>query len=297
MSVIIDIILQDIIDIAGQYSTHRGQEYSFPCPLCRRIGQDKTGDNLGWNASKKLLTCWADLTHSRQILREIANRKNIKKMYPKTTIKKYDINQDLYLQYALECNDYLLDSKIALDYLLEKRGITEKGVELGFIGFDKEDKKWVFPVYAHGGLGNPHKYFGFEYRSWNFKKLWKEKDTPSMMAHIYGDPFTPKNHLYICEGFLDSYIMTQWLFELNLHEKSCVYTPSCGVQSLANLLTQIPLGNFKNRYLCLDNDVAGQRTLNVVQNKFPEIFIDKTPKPLTGKDITDLYKERKQKND
>ena len=119
------------------------------------------------------------------------------------------------------------------------------------------------------------------------KKIWKEKDTPACLCRVFGRAVS--DILYICEGFKDAYILAQWM---NYPDNATIITPSNGVGTIHGLIPTIQFGNFKEIKLMLDNDEAGQKALATILDDYP-FMIDKTPKPKEGKDISDLYKERK----
>ena len=73
-------------------------------------------------------------------------------------------------------------------------------------------------------------------------------------------------------------------------EDVTIMTPSSGVSSLIDTIRTLKIADFKNIYLCLDNDEAGQKVVRSLLDTYP-FMIDKTPKPSKGKDIADLYKE------
>lgn len=284
--------LQDIIDIAGQPSKESGGHTHWQCPYC----QDRGKDNLVFTAKKNLLTCFADPSHSRLILQEIGKKKKaLEQPKPTQEAKQWQINLEEYLTYQHECNSQLLASSKALNYLYEHRLITRDTVELCGLGYDFEDNKWVIPIYSL----KEQRLVGFKYRRGDFtqKGEWCETDTPSTIAMIWGKE--KNENLYICEGMLDGYVLTQWM---DYPEHSTIYTPSMGVGSLKNSILEINFNNFENIYLCLDNDkpkwnkktkkwvAAGPANTKELLERYP-FMIDKTPKPKLGNDITDLYRE------
>jgi hypothetical protein len=190
------------------------------------------------------------------------------------------------LEHQHACNSQLLASNKALNYLYEHRLINPFTVQKCGLGYDFEDNKWVIPIYSL----KEQRLVGFEYRAGNFsqKKVWKEKHTPSCISEVWG---ARKNeNLYITEGFFDSYCLMQILEQYDKLDKSTVYSPSNGVASLTSCITEINFNNFENIYLCLDNDEAGQKVTKELLERYP-FMIDKTPKPVKGNDITDLYME------
>ena len=274
----LDIILEDIIKICGEPSKKLSGHTYFMCPYC----QDSSKDNLIWTESKRMLKCFADGFHSRMILSEIMKDK--KKNIPKSTqkIRQWHLNLEKYFEYMLECNNHLLNSQEALNYLYKHKMITKETVEITNIGFDNKDKKWVIPIFSL----KEQRFVGFRYRGWNFKdkKVWCEKDTPSCIAEIYGK--SENKNLYICEGEWDAILFAQYI---KFCEHSTVYTPSNGCSSLKNVINEINFNNFENIYIIMDMDEVGQKAANEIIKKYP--FIIKKDLQFTKKQVEEGYND------
>jgi len=311
--------LQDIIKIAGQPTKERNGHIYFRCPECAALGGDNSGDNLIYTPSENLLYCFVHEEHSKNILRQMHSDETIEKTYQKPIeqnhrTQQWEINQMEYVEYAFECNQALLtdnspyyyfDNLTALEYLYKHRLISKETIEICEIGFDFDDKKWVFPVYPVAKKGTM---YGFRYRGYDLKNksIWSEKDTPSCVMSIKGKP-TDKN-LYICEGEFDALVMVEILRAYKKLDYSSIYSPSMGVSNLKNCINKINFENYENVYLCLDNDIEKRKI--IVNGKSQDVslqmtkelierhpfLIDKTPKftdeelKLGNKDITDWWK-------
>ena len=264
-----------VIDHLGQPEKKQNSEYIWMCPCC----QDKSHDNLKYNPNKNILYCFADANHSKIILSEIFKKNQPEKIQPQG-IKQWEINREEYHIYQDECNNALMASDNALNYLYEHRLINPITVKQAGLGYDFEDNKWVIPVYRHFDM----KLVGFEYRGADFtnKQVWKEKDSPSCLCRVWGKG----RELYIVEGMLDGAILAQWM---DYPDDITIISPTMGVSSLPKVISEIILGNYDNIYLMLDNDESGQKVTKELLSKYD--MIDKTPTGEGIKDITDKYRE------
>ena len=230
---------QMVINHLGQPQKKQGNELIWQCPICL----DAHKDNLKYNISKHVLYCFADDTHAPLICKEIYKKNQPERQYTQDT-KQWMINKEEYYLYQDECNTALMANDKALNYLYEHRLINPITVKNCGIGYDFEDNKWVFPTYTLD-----HKLKGFEYRLGDFtkKRVWKEKDTPSCLAHIYGK--SKNKYLYIVEGFLDAYLFIQ---SVDYNEDVTVYTPSNGCGSLKKCISEVNFCNFEKVFLIMD---------------------------------------------
>lgn len=330
----IEITQEDIIEYLGNFRTKIGGEMIRQCPLC----MDKSQDNLHYNPKKNILWCFADESHSKQILSEIYKKKHEQIKKENAEIPNYIKYQKDYIIYQMVCNAMLLGdidsfniyyesgdiarlwesekiteefNKIihsdkperARTYLENRRGINKPTIQKTGLGIDFEKYgKWVIPIYDIDTL-----LVGFEYRALDFDKkwIWRENGTPRCLARVYGN--NKNENCYICEGYMDAYILIQILEKNNKLDCSSIYTSANGVQHTIKIIEQLNFNNFKNFYLCLDNDkkkekiikngkpqdVSRQQTKAIIE-KFP-FFVDKTPQFTDEeiesglKDISDWY--------
>lgn len=257
---------QMVLNHLGQPRTKQGNELVFQCPIC----MDKGKDNLKYNTAKNVLHCFADDTHAPLICKEIYKKNKPEQKYTQDT-KQWMLNTEEYIIYQDECNKALIANDKALNYLYEHRLINPFTVKNCGIGYDngtidENDKraKWVFPTFTID-----HKLKGFEFRGWDFtnKKVWKAKDTPSCIAHIYGK--SKNKYLYIVEGFLDAYLFAQ---SVDFNEDVTVFTPSNGCGSLKKCISEINCKNFEQIFLIMDMDEAGQKAAKEVIDEYPNII-------------------------
>lgn len=273
----LDITLEELEHFLGSYKK-KGQHYYFQCPYC----MDKHKDNMIYTPSKNLLKCFRDDEHSKQILSEINKKKYADKI--DVSIPQYLNKQSEYLSYMLKSNEYLLSNDKALAYLQKTRGINKDTVEKVGMGFDKENNKWVIPIFDDTYL------IGFEYRGADFKhkKIWREKDTKRCLAYVWGK--TKNNTLIICEGFCDAYVCTQMLVEHDKHKETTVASVSNGVNGTLAIMPEIKFNNFDTIKLMLDNDEAGDLMTERVLKQYPFV-VDARGflKKYHVKDVTDYY--------
>lgn len=288
---------QMVINHLGQPVKREGRELLFQCPECARVGNDKSKNNLKYNVSSNVLWCFADKDHAPEICKEIYLKNKPERQYTQD-IKQWMINKEEYHLYQDECNTALMSNDKALNYLYKHRLINPFTVKHCGIGYDdgtinEDDKraKWVFPAYTLDGMLK-----GFEFRGWDFtnKTIWKQKDTPSCMAHIYGK--SKNKYLYIVEGFLDAYLFIQ---SVDYNEDVTVYTPSNGCGSLKKCISEVNFCNFEKVFLIMDMDEAGQKAAADVLAEYPNIInkeLEFTPeqKQMGMNDFTDYWRAKNE---
>ena len=312
----LDLTLEDIREYTGQQGRKIGQEYVFMCPACF---DEKGKDNLHFNEKKGILWCFANEQHNKDILSEIMKKKNERKKMEKTNeIPAYIKNQEKYLYYMELCNSALLGTLIkdwidavneqdmfedneynfyldlinsdkaqkARAYLKEQRGINTSTIEQTGLGFDFKARKWVIPIFDMSST-----LVGFEYRLADFKnkKIWREKGTPSCLARVYG---TGKKAI-IHEGFMDSFCTVQMLEEKGTLNNYSIFTTSSGVASVLKIIPELQFNKYKNIYLLLDCDNAGDKATQEVIEKYPFIIdIRKMLKDSNCKDVNQYMLEK-----
>jgi len=126
---------------------------------------------------------------------------------------------------------------------------------------------WVFPIMEH----KTKQYVGYELRPHDFslfqngskckKPTLQDGYTLNCLSLIHSSFFSDKKKCIITEGFKDGYFMLQYLHEkyktTNITET--ILTPSCGVNTLPDLLKDNPLKEFEEIIFVLDNDDAGNK--------------------------------------
>ena len=129
--------LSDIIEYLGEPRTKIGKELIWQCPHCL----DKSQDNLHYNPDKKILWCFCNEQHNKDILSEIMKKKHENKKAENKEIPAYIKNQEKYLMYQILCNDALLGrlDKSLLDEL-NKQDMFEKGEYKFYLDLIETDK-------------------------------------------------------------------------------------------------------------------------------------------------------------
>lgn len=306
-----EITLDDLVQELGEYKKI-GQHYYFQCKYCL----DEHKDNMIYTPSKNLIKCFADESHSRQLLSEIMKKKHESKRMENKEIPAYIKNQEQYLYYMELCNSALLGTltkdwvdevnsknmfeqneyEFYLDliksdnagkaraYLKQQRGINTSTIELTGLGFDFKARKWVIPIFDMSC-----NLTGFRYRGADFKnkKVWTEKGTPKTLARFYGAD-TAKT-CYCAEGEFDAIILVQWLLENN-QKDFMVVSPSNGAGSLLSVMPQLQLNKFEQIKLTMDNDTAGDKATEEVLKSYPMVIDSRGFLKQSGiKDINDFY--------
>ena len=305
-----ELTLNDIQEYLGQQGKKQGDEIVFGCGICQLSGGDVHSDNLKWNTKKNVLYCFKDSEHSKIIMSEIMKKKHEAKRMENKEIPAYIKNQEKYLYYMELCNSALLGTltkdwidavneqdmfeageynfyldlinsdkpQKARAYLKEQRGINTSTIEQTGLGFDFKARKWVIPICTKDNI------VGFEYRLADFKnkKIWREKGTPSCLAIVYG---TGKKAI-IHEGFMDSFCTVQMLEEKGTLNNYSIFTTSSGVASVLKIIPELQFNKYKNIYLLLDCDNAGDKATQEVIEKYPFIIdIRKMLKDSNCKDV------------
>ena len=264
-----------VIEHLGQPIRKNGSEYEWQCPICK----DRGKDNLKFNSQKGVLYCFADESHARTILSGIMrNHKDLyskdKKEYVNRIVEaeKYQENkitpekQKIFLNYMLECNASLLNDSKVLEFLRNRRGITQETVSNTGMGIDKVKRHWTIPTFRYG----TGELIGFEYRPPDLSKkgLCREKNTPTGLAEI--NCYTPQTEiLVIVEGYFDGYALLQHLTEINQIAQYHIVTPSNGVQGLLRQIKCIDFRKYKHFELFIDNDETSRPIANKIIEQYP----------------------------
>ncbi len=294
-----DITLQELKEYLGDYERKAGDEYFWQCPMCN----DTHKDNLKYNSEKDVLACFADYSHSHTIIKDI-----VKKLYQEkkekeaaeehkptkqqravtkeelfSTVEVYSERvQEELIMYQCECTDSLLNHQKSLDYLYNVRGIKKDTVEFMGIGIDLNLRKWVFPTFKYSTSAEKNYLIGFEYRNpdFDYNKPKKEirrykyqKDCvaysmPTGLAMI--NAFTPNTKvLVVIEGYIDGYLLWQFLESKNQAKFYHIVTSSNGVGSLLRQLSVVDFSAYQKFYLYIDNDKAGNENAQKILERYP----------------------------
>ncbi len=296
----------DIVSFLGKPNRTSGGHHYWQCPYCK----DKGRDNLVFTDKNKLLTCFANAGHSRQVLSDMAKARKNNSSTPPVAPKKPHITDD----YILDCVLELQEDEKAQEFLKTYRGLYGETLKLG-MGIDKKNKRWVFPAYdiQTGEL------FGAEYRTSymimpkelrpaGHKGLFKAESTDSRLCLINRaggkgfevlpagevrdlEPASFSKNLIITEGFIDAYTLWQILLEENNGQELCteIATPSNGVSTIKNLLNTISVANYKRIILWLDNDEAGEQARQDIKRLAKFNYSVKKMECSCCKDINEWY--------
>lgn len=266
--------LKKLIAKYGQPEKQAGSQYYWQCPYCRENGRDNHRDNLQYNSTKDVLSCFADKSHTVKILQDLQiNKKSSNYTIPlHQDYKKLFTpeKQKEFKTYLKNCNQDLLNIfHKSLKDLENIRGIEPKTAKHLKIGIDKNKLTWVFPTFEYTS-GDDRNIIGFEYRPLDFSKqgLHREKGTPTGLAMI--NSYKPETEaIVIVEGYLDGYALWQHLNKKGQDKYYHIVTPSNGVNSLPKIISHIDYSIYKKFYLFIDNDEAGNRAAGEILDKYP----------------------------
>lgn len=273
--------LAEVRDVLMQNGKKIGANWVFQCPVC----QDESCDNLIFEKNANYIKCFSCSNNEggKYVLTEITRKRGEKEREEQqnikiNTVKKFEKEsvQEEYWEKLCNCNQYLLNNQELLDLLYEKRGIDKQTVADCDIGFDKEKEEWTIPLLSLSYC----KLMGFEYRRKNFDlyPAWKEGDKPSKVRRdscyvsdiCYVSGRTKNESLYLMEGFMDSYLMHQYLRNKGQTDYT-IYSCSNGVSSYLSVLNRICFADFKEVKLILDADNAGSESTLKIIDKYPFI--------------------------
>ena len=144
--------------------------------------------------------------------------------------------------------------------LYELRGITYPTAVACWIGYDPK-KGWVFPTWKYPD----NKCIGYEVRKKDFTKfsngckIYRSEGGCNCLSVTYSGT---SNKCYVCEGYLDSYFMFQYLHEQAQKKygeyakvQDTILTPSNGVKILPSVVAELELwDDFSEVVFILDND-------------------------------------------
>lgn len=297
----LDIELSDIVNVLGQPTKKSGHQYYFQCPVCKSRGEDSSRDNLLFNDNKRVLKCFACDDGAKEVLRLINQNKTrntrsagYNPEQTKIKPKWYELNKDNLLEYLFESIEEL--DLTAKNYL-NNRCISLKTAELCGIGSDTNPNmvsighSITFPMFS---MNNNEQLVGFELRQLGSKKIIKHTlDSPTCICAIYGK--TNANNLFITEGFIDAYSLLELLGDKADKHNDLIATGSHGCKSILPSLSGIDFSNYKNYYLLLDNDEAGEEATRSIISEYP-FFKDKRDLLRGCKDINEYLCQKRAGN-
>ncbi len=263
-----------IIKRLGEPERRVGKELQWKCPYCK----DSHKDNLKFNLDKKILWCFADRTHAPMILKEIFKGEGLNTQ-TKSQEEYYDISEDRlkrFADYAQRCNEELLDNTEVIEGFKNMRGLLKETIKTVKFGHDSERKRWVIPNFQYS-TKDEQKIFSFEYRLGKFsdKKINRAQNTPTGLAMI--NSYTSETEaLIMVEGLLDGYVLWQYLNEKQQSAYYHIVTPSNGVATALQQVSEIEFDKYKKFYLYLDNDDAGNKAIATILQQYPMFEVMKT---------------------
>lgn len=292
-----EITLDALIAYLGQPTKRIGGEYVWQCPYC----QDTHKDNLKYNERKGFLKCFANDSHSTDILREVRKQLNAnnqrteikpiksqpkpleKEPRPEERLTKEELTENFF--YMLKSMEELQTTQRAQEELLQKRGINKDMANHLGIGIDLEKHCFVFPIFSYSTHTNTN-VIGFEYRPSLLpnaikekrtkqeeeakKKITRKKGSIAGLAMINAKTHW-NNNLAIVEGFLDGYALCQHLTEKGQIENYHIVTPSNGIGVLKNQIKRINFDDYIDIYLYVDNDEKSKPIVEEILKEYPQI--------------------------
>lgn len=235
-------------------NTENGLYNCFACGGGSAIGFYMKYNNLSYSEAMKQLELDTPIQHA-------PNRQIIHKPEP----PKVEVD---YSDYCYKVwNDTIMHDEFYEFYckkLYELRGITFPTAVACMIGYDP-NKGWIFPCMRYSdnkivGYEVREKYFQkFKFKDGKETKCYKAEHTPSCICTVFDGG---KRKAIFCEGFVDSYFMYQYKYELaqkfkgELAQVDCtILTSSNGVAHIPSLVEEAKLWNdFDEIIFCLDND-------------------------------------------
>lgn len=294
---------EEVISILGNNYKIQNEELVWQCPACPN--GDKSGDNLKFNRNKHVLKCFA-CDYGQEITGIIARRRFEKitgRQYgyvpePKPKTEEKGVAQDKLSDYYCKCNKELLSNDEILRKMFKKHSIMPLTAIECNIGYDKEKDKLLFPSIATGSNPQDCTQFvenGGEYREYEGEKhIRRISGYDARICNIWYSPQAVQ--AFICEGYKDSYNLVQYLklTQTQMIDKTSIFTLQNGSNSINtnNCLQKINWHLFKNVYLLMDNDEAGNHAVEVARELFPKM-IDYRQEFLEGyNDVEQLFREK-----
>lgn len=276
-------------------------QYQGPCPYCRQEGGDTKGDNLSFNPNRGIFCgVTPDNEHGKRLAQEI-----IKTRYEgKETYKK--VSELSYSEKDIErYNSNLFNNKKMLELVKEATGLSEEVIKECKIGFSKESKVFVLPMIAIDDTITGLEIRVPENHKGKFKFICKTKDYAKDVEKCLSKINSPKEvkKAIVCAGYKDGYAIYQYLKDIGQENEYQILTNTNGEPNTARALEPHVeyLKEFEQIILCLDNDKAGKKAIEKVEQSIPLIFYNLNLGRLSGiseyiNDFNDLYKYLKSKN-
>ncbi len=285
--------LDRLVEVLGDYKVE-GAERVFKCPYCT----DTHRDNMKFNVEKKIITCFADSSHSRRFLREMyfknwnnyKSKKNFtrhiqvkdnKITEPRKIIQLDAARKDLFRKRNYISNQELLRNSEYLQFLLTKRRITKETVQNCKIGLNVKKNRFEFPIFEFNPINSAQTVISFEFRPLDLSKngLYREKNTPTGLAQI-NSYVENTRYLIVIGGFIDGYSLFQWLKEHNKEQYFQIITSTNGENTTLKHLKEYPniedvLKQYEKTYIFLDNDTTGIREALKIKEEFQNVEIIK----------------------
>ena len=276
-------------------------QYQGPCPYCRQEGGDTKGDNLNFNPNRGIFCgITPDNEHGKRLAQEI-----IKTRYEgKETYKK--VSELSYGEKDIErYSSNLFNNKKMLELVKEATGLSEEVIKECKIGFSKESKVFVLPMIAIDDTITGLEIRVPENHKGKFKFLCKTKGYTENIEKCLSKINSPKEakKAIICAGYKDGYAIYQYLKDIGQENEYQILTNTNGEPNTARALEPHIeyLKGFEQVILCLDNDKAGKKAVEKVEQSIPLISYNLNLGRLAGineyiNDFNDLYKYIKSKN-
>lgn len=277
------------------------KQYQGPCPYCRQEGGDTKGDNLNFNPNRGIFCgITPDNEHGKRLAQEI-----IKTRYEgKETYKK--VSELSYGEKDIErYSSNLFNNKKMLELVKEATGLSEEVIKECKIGFSKESKVFVLTMIAIDDTITGLEIRVPENHKGKFKFLCKTKGYTENIEKCLSKINSPKEakKAIICAGYKDGYAIYQYLKDIGQENEYQILTNTNGEPNTARALEPHIeyLKGFEQVILCLDNDKAGKKAVEKVEQSIPLIFYNLNLGRLAGineyiNDFNDLYKYIKSKN-
>lgn len=265
---------KNLIEHLGEPKRKVGNKYEWQCPVCK----DSHMDNLKYDSDKNIFWCFADRTHAPMILKEMFKSKGAN---PQTEIKEeyYNISEDRlkrFADYAEKCNEALLANTEFIEGFKNIRGLLKETIKMVKLGHDCNLHHWVFPNFQYS-TKDEQKIFSFEYRLGKFsdKKIKREQHTRTGLAMI--NSYTSETEaLVMVEGLMDGYALWQYLNEKEQSEYYHIVSPSNGVATALQQVSEIEFDKYRKFYLYLDNDEPGNKATTAILQQYPMFEVMKT---------------------